>query len=159
MLIKTKKYQLDKKKYVSIAMNGAIKTSWWFPLIAIAVLIAAPFLPGAVWFIVLGVVLLGGYFLFWWIQFTGLTQMEQGEMLFKKYKYEISSQQIMMKINDKQGMPIKWDQIKNATIKNDAFILYLSKAQLFYFPFKIFNTENEIKFLKSILERKGLVKK
>ena len=159
MLIKTKKYQLDKKKYVSIAMSGAIKTSWWFLLIAIAVLIAAPFLPGTGWFIALGVILFGGYFLFWWIQFTGLTQMEQGEMMFKKYNYEISSQQIMMKVSAKQGMPIKWDQIKNAIIRKDGFILYLSKAQLFYFPFRIFNNENEIKFLKSILERKELIKK
>ena len=157
MLIKTKKYQLDKKKYVNIAMNGALKTSWWFLLIPVAILIASPFLPGMYWFIALGVIVFGGYFLFWWIQFTGLTQMEQGEMMFNKYTYEISSQQILMKVSAKQGMPIKWDQIKNAIVAKDGFILYLSKAQLFYFPFKIFNNDNEIKFLKSILERKKLV--
>lgn len=157
MLIKTKKYQLNKKKYVSIAMKGAIRSTWWFLLIPLAILGASPFLPGTGWFIALGLVISGGFFLFWWIQFTGLTQMEQGEMMFNKYNYEISSQQILMKINTKQGMPIRWDQIKSATIGKDAFILYLSKAQLFHFPFKIFNNDNEIKFLKSILERKNLL--
>ena len=158
MIIKTKKYQLDKKLFVSIAMSGVLKTTWWFLLIPVAILIASPFLPGMGWFIALGIILFGGYFLFWWIQFTGLTQMEQGEMMFKKYNYEITSQQILMKVNPKQGMPIQWSQIKNAQVRKDGFVLYLSKAQLFYFPFKIFNTDNEIKFLKSILERKGLIK-
>jgi len=159
MLIKTKKYQLDKQLFVSIAMSGALKTTWWFLLIPAAVLLASPFLPGMGWFIALGVILFAGFFLFWWIQFTGLTQMEQGEMMFKKYNYEISSQQILMKVNAKQGMPIQWNQIKSAIIRKDGFVLYLSKAQLFFFPFKIFKNDNEIKFLKSILERKGLIKK
>lgn len=157
MIIKTKKYQLDKKKYVSLAMRGAIRTSWWFLLIPIAILGASYWLPGTGWFITLGIILFGGYFLFWWIQFTGLTQMEQGEMLFKKYNYEINSQQILMKISTKQGMPIRWDQIKNAKITDEGFMLFLSKAQFFFFPYKIFNSDNEIKFLKSILERKKLL--
>lgn len=150
---------MDKKQYVSIAMNGEIKKTWWFLLIGIAIIIAAPFLPGTYWFVALGVILFGGYFLFWWIQFTGLTQMEQGEMLFKKYNYEISSQQVMMKLSAKQGMPVKWDNITSAVIRKDGFVLYMSKAQFFFFPFRIFNNDNEIKFLTSILERKGLVKK
>lgn len=159
MLIKTKKYQLDKKLFVSIAMNGALKTTWWFLLIPAVILLASPFLPGMGWFIALGIILGAGFFLFWWIQFTGLTQMEQGEMMFKRYNYEISSQQILMKVSAKQGMPIQWNQIKNVVIRKDGFVLYLSKAQLFFFPFKIFNNDNEIKFLKSILERKALLKK
>jgi len=34
----------------------------------------------------------------------------------------------------------------------------VNKAQLIHLPFKIFNTENERKFLLSILKNKGLVK-
>jgi hypothetical protein len=96
--------------------------------------------------------------LFWWIQFYGVTQLEQGKMLFEKFSYEISSQQIVMKINPREGMPLKWDQIKRAVIDKDAFILYVNKAQLIHLPFRIFNSENERKFLTSVLRTKGFIK-
>ena len=79
-------------------------------------------------------------------------------MLFEKFSYEISSQQIIMKINPREGMPLKWDQIKSAVIGKDYFVLFVNKAQLIHLPFRIFNTENERKFLSSILRNKGLVK-
>ena len=79
-------------------------------------------------------------------------------MLFERFSYEISSQQILMKINAREGMPMKWDQIKRARVGKDYFVLFINKAQLIYLPFKIFNTENERKFMASILKTKGLVK-
>jgi hypothetical protein len=63
-----------------------------------------------------------------------------------------------MKINPREGMPMKWDQIKKAAIGKDYFVLFVNKAQMIYLPFKIFNTENERKFLTSILKTKGYVK-
>ena len=96
--------------------------------------------------------------LFWWVQFYGVTQLDQGKMLFEKFSYEISSQQIIMKINPREGMPLKWDQIKRAAVGKDYFVLFINKAQLIHLPFRIFNTENERKFLSSILRNKGLVK-
>jgi hypothetical protein len=79
-------------------------------------------------------------------------------MLFEKFSYEISSQQIIMKINPREGMPLKWDQIQRAVVGKDHFVLYVNKAQLIHLPFRIFNTENERKFLNSILKTKGLLK-
>jgi hypothetical protein len=99
------------------------------------------------------------YLLFWWIQFYGVTQLDQGKMLFEKFSYEISSQQILMKINPREGMPLKWDQITHANVGKDHFVLYINKAQLIHLPFRIFNTDNERKFLISVLKNKGLVKK
>jgi hypothetical protein len=63
-----------------------------------------------------------------------------------------------MKLNAREGMPMKWDQIKRAEIKKDSFVLFVNKAQLIHLPFKIFNTDNERKFLTSILRNKGLIK-
>jgi hypothetical protein len=63
-----------------------------------------------------------------------------------------------MKINPREGMPLKWDQFKKAFIEKDAFVLFVNKAQIIYLPFRIFNTENERKFLTSILKNKGLLK-
>ncbi|MFT7232664.1 MAG: hypothetical protein ACI8TA_001880, partial [Cyclobacteriaceae bacterium] len=98
------------------------------------------------------------YLLFWLIQFAGVTQLEQGKFMFQKMSYEISSQQILLKINAKQGMPMKWDQIKRAEHSKDAFTLYVSKAQMLHFPHKIFNSENEIRFVETVLRRKSLIK-
>ena len=36
-------------------------------------------------------------------------------MLFERFSYEINSQQILMKLNAREGMPMKWDQIKKAS--------------------------------------------
>lgn len=84
--------------------------------------------------------------------------MEQNKVIFEKLAYEIDSRQIMMKVNTKQGMPIQWNMIKKAEMPKDAFVLYLSKAQFIHLPHKIFNSENERKFLETILKRKELIK-
>jgi hypothetical protein len=96
--------------------------------------------------------------LFWLIQFAGITQLEQGKFMFEKLSYEITSQQILIKINTKQGMPLKWDAIKKVKIGKNYFDLYMSKAQLIRWPYKIFNSQNEIKFIETILKRKGFIK-
>jgi hypothetical protein len=133
------------------------RQGWIAGLAALAICLCYFWVPSIWWFI--GAVTgLGLYLLFWWIQFYGVTQLEQGKMLFEKFSYEISRQQIMMKINPREGMPMKWDQIKHAAIGKDYFVLFVNKAQMIYLPYKIFNTDNERKFLASILKTKGFVK-
>ena len=78
--------------------------------------------------------------------------------MFERLSYEISSQQILLKLNPKQGMPMKWEQIKRAKKLKDGFVLFASKAQLIYFPFRIFNNDNEIRFVEAVLKRKGYIK-
>lgn len=111
----------------------------------------------SIWWFIAALIGLGLYLLFWYIQFYGVTQLEQGKLLFEKFSYEISSQQILMKINAREGMPIKWDQVLRARVGKDYYVLFINKAQLIHLPFKIFNTENERKFLNSILKNKGLI--
>ena len=84
--------------------------------------------------------------------------MEQNKTIFEKLAYEIDSRQILMKINTRQGMPIQWNMIKKVELKKDAYVLYLSKAQFIHLPFRIFNSENERKFMETILKRKELIK-
>ena len=98
------------------------------------------------------------YVLFWVIQFAGVTQLEQSKMLFEKLSYEIDSRQILIKLNSKQGMPMKWEQIKRAWIDKNQIVLVVNKAQLMLFPLNVFKTQNEIKFIETILKRKGLIK-
>ncbi len=157
MIVKTKKYKLESGTYIKLALRSTLKQQWWVLLIALAICAGYLWIPNIWWFIGTGIALVL-YILFWLIQFAGVTQLEQTKMLFEKLAYEINSQQILIKISSKQGMPIKWDQIKRATVGKDYILLSVNKAQLIHLPFKIFNTDNERKFVESILKRKGLVK-
>lgn len=160
MIAKTKNYKLEKKVYIKLALQAVLKKQGWIAALVAFLLCLGYMIPGAntIWWFIGAVVGLALYILFWWIQFYGVTQLEQGKMLFEKFSYEINSQQIVMKINPREGMPMKWDQIKRAGIGKDYIVLYINKAQLIYLPFKIFNTDNERKFVISILKNKGLVK-
>jgi len=160
MIVKTKNYKLDKQTYIRLALRSILMKQGWMAGLGAFVICLGYLIPGAasIWWFIGAFIGLGLYLLFWWIQFYGVTQLEQGKMLFEKFSYEITSQQILMKINPREGMPMKWDQIKSAAIGKDYFVLFINKAQMIYLPFKIFNTENERKFLASILKTKGLVK-
>jgi hypothetical protein len=158
MIVKTKNYKLDKKTYISLALRSILLKQGWIAAATAFVICLGFIWIASIWWFIGAVVGLGLYLLFWWIQFYGVTQLEQGKMLFEKFSYEISSQQIIMKINAREGMPLKWDQINRAVINKDAFVLFVNKAQLIHLPFRIFNTENERKFLTSVLRNKGLLK-
>ncbi|TAG59314.1 MAG: YcxB family protein [Cytophagales bacterium] len=155
MIIKTKKYQLEKKLYIKISMLNFLKKQWY---IVFAPIVLAGLLYFSWWWMFAVILIPGLYILFWFIQFYGVTMMPDSQMMFDKYMFEIDSRQILVKLNTKQGMQITWDKITGVEIRNDAYMLMLSKAQFFYLPFKIFNTETEIKFLESIMKRKELIK-
>lgn len=154
MIVKTRKYQLESKTYIKLGLTNILKEQWWVALIALAIACGYFWIPSW-WWISMAVVAYALYWLFWVIQFAGVSQMEQNKVIFEKMSYEIDSRQILMKLSANQGMPIKWDMIKKAEMAKDAFILTMSKAQFIHLPFKIFNTENEKKFVEAILKRKG----
>jgi hypothetical protein len=157
MIVKTKNYRLEKKTYIKLAFTTVLKQQWWVGLIVLAICLGYLWIASWWWFF--GAFMGAGfYLLFWWLQFYGVTQLEQGKMLFERYSYEISSQQVVMKLNPREGMPMKWDQFKRAQIGKDFYALFVNKAQFVYLPFKIFNSDNERKFVGSILKTKGLVK-
>ncbi|NOT75418.1 MAG: YcxB family protein [Cyclobacteriaceae bacterium] len=157
MIIKTKNYRLDKQQYIKMALKSILLKMWWAIPIAVAICLLYLWIP-SFWWIAGGVLAYGLFVLFWLIQFYGVTQLEQGKMLFEKFSYEINSQQILMKLNAREGMPLKWGQIQRAEVGKDYYLLFVNKAQLIHLPFKIFNTDNERKFLTSILRTKGLIK-
>lgn len=157
MLVKTKKYKLETGTYIKLGMLNVARQQWWVVLIALALCCGYFFAPSMWWFIGVGIALVL-YLLFWLIQFAGVTQMEQTKVLFEKLAYEITSQQVMIKLNERQGMPMKWEQIKRARQGKDYYLLIVNKAQLIHLPFRIFRSDNERKFVGSILKRKGYIK-
>ncbi len=158
MIVKTKNYKLDKKTYINVALTDVLKSQGWIAAAAAFVICLNYIWAPSFWWFIAAIVGLGLYILFWWIQFYGLTQVEQGKMLFEKFSYEITSQMITMKINPREGMPLKWDQIRRAQVGKDHFVLFINRGHIIYWPFKIFNTDNERKFVGSVLKNKGLTK-
>ena len=156
MIVKTRKYQLPKNTYIKHALKNILMQQWWVFLIVLAIAAGYFWIPNLWWIFgaLIGLIL---YWLFWLIQFAGVTQMEQTKLLFEKLSYEITSQQILIKLSAKQGMPIKWDQIKRAKVGKAHFLLVVNKAQLIYLPHKIFNSDYDRKFIESILKRKGYI--
>lgn len=157
MIVKTRKYKLETGKYIKIALEGVLRQQWWVGLIVLGIM-AGSLIIWSHWWITGALIAFVLYLLFWIIQFAGITQMEQGKVLFERLNYEITSQQILIKISSKQGMPIKWDQVKRVKKTKLGFILWMSKVQIIYLPLKIFNSENERKFLETILRRKEYIK-
>lgn len=157
MIVKTKKYKLETGTYIKIGLLNILKEQWWVAIIYLAIC-AMYFVIPSWWWIIGASIALVLYFLFWVIQFAGIPQLEQNKVLFEKLGYEIDSRQILVKVSSKQGMPITWDMIKRATIGKKDFILVVSKAQIIHLPHRIFNNENQVKFVETILKRKGLTK-
>jgi hypothetical protein len=159
MIIKTKKYQFPKKTYVSLALTSFLKDQWWYgfgPLLFISLAFIMPSYKW--WFIVPGLLVPILYVGFFALQFAGVTQLEQNKIMFEKLSYEIDSRQILVRLNAKEGSIIQWNMIKKASKNKDYFLLEISKGQLLHFPFKIFNSDNDIRFLESILRKKSFLK-
>ena len=85
------------------------------------------------------------------------TQMEQSKILFEKLSYEINSKHILIMLNAREGMPIAWNQIKKVKKGKDHFLFIISKGQFIHLPYKIFKSDNEIKFVDTILKRKNFL--
>tara|TARA_B100001123_G_scaffold164305_1_gene189221 strand:- start:67 stop:540 length:474 start_codon:yes stop_codon:yes gene_type:complete len=157
MIVRTKKFQMGKGQYIRKGFFNLLSEQWWVIFIYLLLCSMNFYIP-SIWWVVGSSTALILYVLFWLIQFFGVTQVEQSSYMFERLSYEISSNQIMMKINNKQGMPIKWDTVKKVKIQKDCFLFKLNIVQFIIFPYKVFNNENEIRFIKSILNRKGYVK-
>ena len=140
-----------------MGLVNVIKEQWWVILIALAICLGF-FWIASVWWFIGAIIAYGLYILFWTIQFMGVTQMEQNKVIFEKLAYEIDSRQILMKLNVREGMPVQWNMIKRVELTKDAYVLYMSKAQFIHLPFRIFNSENDRKFMETILKRKELLK-
>ena len=161
--VKTKKYQLDKKVYVRLGMTQLLRTQWYWVFVPIGIIVLNVILnvTGAYhnWWIYLVAVLVAlGYLIFWVIQFTGISQLEQYKVMFDKFAYDINNKQINAMVNAKEGMQIGWDMVKQVIKDKEAYTLVLSRGQFIYLPFSIFNSDNDIKFFERILRQKNLIK-
>lgn len=157
MIIQTKKYKMPISLYVKLGLKNVLRMQWWIVLTIILFMSLSWFFRTA-WFIIGGFIVFFLYLAFWIAQFYGLAQLEENHIMFDRISYTITSQQLMLQVNSKQGMPIPWVNFIKVYRKDNYFLLVLSKVQFFYLPFKIFQNENELKIFATILHRRGLLK-
>lgn len=162
MIVKTRKYKLENSTYIKLAMKHLLRTQWYWAAVPLGIIILNVILNVTgvypnIWIYFMAPLAIILYLLFWAIQFTGVTQLEQNKVLFQKLLYEIDGRQILIKLNSKEGMQMKWEMIKKAYKEKDHFLLVVSKAQFIHLPYSIFNSENDIKFTESLLRRKNLI--
>ncbi|WP_229214374.1 YcxB family protein [Dyadobacter flavalbus] len=161
--VRTKKYALPTKKYVTLAMRYFFKTQLKWGLVPLALILinAVLNLTGVypnLWIYITAIIGSILYVLFWLIQFTGITQLAQYKPMFEKFQYEIDNRQILMKLNMKEGSVIKWEQILESYKDKDAYVLVISKGQFIHLPFTIFNSEHDIKVFERIMKQKEQLK-
>ena len=81
MKVITKKYELEKKKYISIATLSLVKKEWLYGVPCIALIITSFIFTSWFWTLFLtGIIVPALYIGFWMIQFAGFTQHEMGKM-------------------------------------------------------------------------------
>ena len=158
MLARTKFFSLKKKRYVRLAFRQLLRKQVWWILAAFAVCNAGILWWFSWWWAIGSTLALGLYLLFWFIQFSGVTYLEQFKFLFQKLSYEITSQQILIRINNKQGMPVRWEQIRYVYASSSYFLLFMSKAQFIYLPHHLFASPHHVKFIEGLLRRKGYIR-
>jgi hypothetical protein len=160
--IKTKKFALEKNDYTSISMRQFFKEQKIWSLVPLAIIFLNAVLNITgwyrnIWIYIFAIVGAALYILFWYIQYIGITQLEQYKQLFQKYRYEIDSRQILMKMNDREGAQIKWDQIQSATIYKESYVLNISRGQFIHLPYSVFNSDNDRRLMDKILKDKNLL--
>ena len=156
--VKTKRYQLPTQTFIKIGFSTVMRRYWWAFGVPIALIIPGFFYtPALVWLIVSAVVLTALYLLFWYIQFYGITQLPQGKTLFEKYRYEFKNEHIIIQKNEKEGMVLTWQQIQQAELRSDALLLWVSRFQFFYLPFTSFSSDNDRRWVETVLRRKKLL--
>lgn len=157
MKIQTKKYQLDTQLYLRISLLNVNRKWWWAWLVPAAVFIVFALADMIWWGLGVAVTLIILYWLFWAVQFIGVTQHANSKLFFDKYFYIIDAKQILMMQTPEKGMPIAWDMIKSAKKENDAYLLEISIAQFLHMPFSIFKTEQDLRVMDMFLVRKNLL--
>ena len=88
MVVKTKNYKLDKKTYIRLAFREVMQRQGWIAASAAFIICLGYIWIPSIWWFIGAFVGLGLYMLFWWIQFYGVTQLDQGKMLFEKFSYD-----------------------------------------------------------------------
>lgn len=150
-MIKTKKFQLTKKEYFSFIIRILLKRRWWlyaFMLfLSVAILCKDNKDSSDIFVIVFGFL----YPLITIFQYWRFANSKDNKIIFYERQHEIFSDRIISGMGEISNSTIPMQNFIKVFELKDLYLLYISKGQCFYFPKRIFETqEDEIWFRNEV---------
>ncbi len=155
MIIKTKKHRLSPRTYIRIGFGDTMRRQWWVTLLAI-IATSSAFYIGYFWSSVTLLTLYFLYLVFWFVQFYGVTVMEESKAFFAPITYQISSKEIVMMLTKNRGSQIDWKQIQYMRKGSKGVVLFIDRGQFIHLPNRVFMDKQERLFFSQLLERKKI---
>ncbi|MCM0665108.1 YcxB family protein [Flavobacterium tyrosinilyticum] len=142
-MIKTKKFQLTKKEYFSFIIRILLKKRWW--LYALMWLFSFGILFNDKKDYLINSIMIVGFLypILTILTYWRFANSKENKIFFKERQYEIFSDRIISYMGEiSEGTIDNQNFIKVFELK-DLYLLYISKGQCFYFPKRIFETQED----------------
>lgn len=159
MDIKTKPFALNKTLYVKLCHERLLKKYKWIGLAILGSTFVLSLIFHLYWLNIWSCTIVLLFYLFWMFVFFFVTKIPQTKMLFEKYFYSISNENILAMIDPRKGMCIPWEKIKKCYETKEGFILILTQSHIIYLPHKIFKNYLDSSRFKVLLTNKKYLKK
>ncbi len=159
MDIKTKPFALDKKFYIKLCCERVMKKYKWIAVAVFGLTFILSLFLKKYWLNVVSSSVILLFFFGWFLIFYLITKTPQTKMIFDRYVYTISNENLLAMVDPRRGMCIPWDKIKSCEEHKDGFILSLTQSHIIFLPHKIFKNDFDLSFFKVLLKNKNYLKK
>jgi hypothetical protein len=158
MDIKTKPFALDRKLYIKLCTKRLLKKYKWIAVAVFGLTFILSLFLRNYWLNVVSLSAILFFFTVWLLIFYFITKTPQTKMLFDRYFYTISNENILAMVDPRRGMCIPWDKIKSCEERKDGFVLALTQSHIIFFPHKIFKNDFDVSFFRVLLKNKKYLK-
>jgi hypothetical protein len=142
-MIKTKKFQLTKKEYLSFIIRILLKKKWW--LYAFMLMLSVTILfkdnkdSSDIFVIIFGFI----YPLLTLFQYWRFANSKENEIFFSETQHEIFTDKIISHSGETSESTYGIQNFIKAFDLKDLYLLYISKSQSLFFPKRIFETRED----------------
>ncbi|MBO9583297.1 MAG: YcxB family protein [Flavobacterium sp.] len=142
-MIKTKKFQLTQKEYFSFIIRILLKKIGWLFALMILISIALIFKDNKNY--TQNSVMVFGFFLpaVSLFQLWRFANSKENRNFFVEIQYEVFTDKIFSTVGETSESTIAIQNFIKALELKDLYLLYISKGQCFYFPKRIFESQED----------------
>ena len=153
MEIKTKTNILPTSLFKRECCKNIFREQWWVNILILSVLGYGVYIHmKSVWITALVFEIL--YLLFWFIQITTALYIPQNAILFEKFSFVFSPENITLVLSGNRRSQIEWDQVLFVKFRKDYVVMFVSKIQFLYVPFSIFRSNMEKTMFLNLIKTK-----
>lgn len=153
MKIRTKASVLPTSLFKRECYKDIFRAQWWVNILILSVLGYGVYIHmKSVWITALVFEIL--YLLFWFIQVTTSLYIPQNAILFEKFSFIFSPENITLVLDGNRRSQIEWNQVLFVKFRKDYVIMFVSKIQFLYVPFSIFRSNMEKTMFLNLIKTK-----